>query len=70
MFIYRSFKKKRFEKDTHNLIESTKEIFGKDTVYFDISVKFRSVAGLRAIPDGFVIDLKKNIWHIIEGEKE
>jgi len=48
--------------------EHSKEIFGRDTVYFDISVTLRSLAGLAAKPDGFVIDLGKNEWYIVEVE--
>jgi predicted transport protein len=45
-----------------------KEIFGQDTIYFDINVTLRSLAGLGSKPEGFVIDLSKNEWYIVEVE--
>lgn len=56
-------------REFHPLVEEhSKDIFGYDIVYFDINVKLKSIAGLTAKPDGFVIDLTKNKWYIIEVE--
>jgi len=50
------------------IIEHSCEIFGKDTVYFDLKRKISSKAGFGTIPDGYVIDLKKNKLYLIEIE--
>jgi len=56
-------------KEFHPIIkEHSKEIFGKDTLYFDGSLTLKSVSGLGAKPDGFVLDLARNKWYIVEAE--
>jgi len=50
------------------VIEHSCEIFGKDTVYFDLKRKISSKSGFGTIPDGYVIDLKKNKLYLIEIE--
>jgi len=50
------------------VVEHSCEIFGKDTVYFDLKRKISSKAGFGTIPDGYVIDLKKNKLYLIEVE--
>jgi len=42
------------------VVEHSIEIFGKDTVYFDLKRKISSKSGRGTIPDGYVIDLKQN----------
>lgn len=51
------------------IIEHSKEIFGKDSVYFDRKHKLKSVSGVVSIPDGYVLSLSKPFrWYIVEGE--
>jgi len=50
------------------VVEHSLEIFGKDTVYFDLKRKISSKSGFGTIPDGYVIDLKKNKLYLIEVE--
>ncbi len=50
------------------VVEHALEIFGKDTVYFDLKRKISSKAGFGTIPDGYVIDLKKDKLYLIEVE--
>jgi predicted transport protein len=46
----------------------TKDIFGDDTIYLDIKKKVTSAEGISGIPDGFLIDFKKEKFYIIEFE--
>ena len=46
----------------------SKEIFGPDSIYFEIEHTLRSRAGIGAKPEGFVIDLKNEQWYIVEVE--
>ncbi len=50
------------------VVEHSGEIFGKNTVYFDLKRKISSKSGRGTIPDGYVIDLKKNKLYLIEVE--
>jgi predicted transport protein len=50
------------------VVEHATEIFGKDTVYFDLKRKISSKGGFGTIPDGYVIDLKQNKLYLIEVE--
>lgn len=49
--------------------EHAKDVFGEDSIYFDIKQKIKSPAGIGSIPDGYVItfeDMPK--WYIVEVE--
>lgn len=46
----------------------SKEIFGEDTLYFDVELKLESLGGKSAKPEGFVLDLKRNNWYVVEVE--
>lgn len=49
--------------------EHSKEIFGKDSIYFDSKHKLSSKSGVVSIPDGYVLSLSKpHKWYIVEGE--
>lgn len=49
--------------------EHTKDIFGKDSLYFDIKKKIKSKAGITSIPDGYVVSFTgRPHWHIVEVE--
>lgn len=60
---------KNEEKEFHPLVkEHSKEIFGKDSIYFDIKQRL-SRSGLRGIPDAYVITLNEpKVWYIVENE--
>ena len=49
--------------------EHAEDIFGEDSIYFDIKHKLKSKAGIGSIPDGFVIiPGDQSRWHIVEVE--
>jgi len=49
--------------------EHTKDIFGEQSIYFDIKHKLKSKAGIGSIPDGYVIIFgDQPQWHIVEVE--
>jgi predicted transport protein len=53
----------------HPIIKKlAKEIFGQDTVYLDSAITLKSLTGLGAEPDGFVIDPAKKELYIVEIE--
>ena len=57
------------EKQLEEMVkEHAKEIFGQDTVYFDLKQKIISKSGIGSIPDGYVIDLSRSAWYIVEVE--
>lgn len=58
------------ENEFHPMVkEHSKEIFGKDSVYFDVKHKLKSRSGIASIPDAYVITLSKPYkWYIVENE--
>lgn len=49
--------------------EHTEDIFGKQSIYFDIKKKLKSTSGICSIPDAYVINLDSTpTWHIVEIE--
>jgi predicted transport protein len=58
------------EKEFHPMVkEHSEEIFGEDSIYFDIKHKLTSKSGIAAIPDAYVITLSKPYeWYIVENE--
>ena len=50
------------------IIEHSKDIFGEDTLYFDIKKKLKSKSGIGSIPDAYLINPKTSSWSIIENE--
>ena len=58
------------EKDLEKHVkEHSKDIFGEDSIYFDIKQKIKSPAGIGSIPDGYVITLGDTpCWYIVEVE--
>ena len=58
------------EKEFHPMVRScSKEIFGEDSVYFDVRHKLSSKSGIAAVPDAYVITLSKPYeWYIVENE--
>ncbi len=66
--IYHLYNYKNENELERMVVEHSCEIFGKDTVYFDLKRKISSKAGFGTIPDGYVIDLKENKLYLIEVE--
>lgn len=58
------------EKEFHPMIkEHSKEIFGENSLYFDVKHKLRSRSGIGSIPDAYVVKLSKpHEWYVIENE--
>ena len=50
------------------VVEHAPEIFGTQTIYFDLKRKISSKSGFGTIPDGYVIDLKQDKLYLIEVE--
>jgi len=49
--------------------EHTKDLFGEDSIYFDLKQKLTSEAGVGSIPDGYVMTLSETPrWYVIEVE--
>jgi len=49
--------------------EHAEDIFGEDSIYFDIKHKLKTKAGIGSIPDGYVIIFgDEPHWHIVEVE--
>jgi predicted transport protein len=67
---YRLWTPKDEEKQFHPMIkEHFKEIFGSDSLYFDIRQTLKSKSGIGSIPDAYVITLSKPYqWYIVENE--
>ena len=58
------------EKEFEDMVkERSKEIFGENSVYFDLKHRLASKSGLVSIPDGYVISFSRPFeWYIVEGE--
>ncbi|MEM4713389.1 MAG: hypothetical protein QXQ61_02440 [Candidatus Bathyarchaeia archaeon] len=67
---YKLWKPKDEEREFHPIVkEHFKQIFGEDSIYFDIKYKLTSKSGITAIPDAYVITLSKPYaWYIVENE--
>jgi hypothetical protein len=66
---YKLWTPKDEEKEFHPLVRKySKEIFGNNTVYLDISPRLKSEAGIGSKPDGFVIDPINARLYIVEVE--
>ena len=67
---YKPWTPKDEEKEFHPLVKSqSKEIFGKDSIYFDVKTTLKSASGIGSIPDAYVIDLAEPYqWYVIENE--
>jgi len=49
--------------------ENSKELFGENTVYFDVKHVLKSASGIGSIPDAYVISLSKPVeWCVVENE--
>jgi hypothetical protein len=67
---YKLWTPKDEEKGFHPIVkEHSKEIFGKDSLYFDVKHKLKSKSGIGSIPDAYVITLSEPYeWYVVENE--
>jgi hypothetical protein len=67
---YRLWTPKDEEKEFHPMIrEHSKEIFGENSLYFDVRHVLKTAAGIGSIPDAYLIDLSKPYeWYVAENE--
>jgi len=67
---YRPWAPRDEEKEFHPLIrEHSKEIFGEDSLYFDVKHVLKTMSGIGSIPDAYVINLSKpSEWYVVENE--
>lgn len=67
---YKPWTPKDEEKEFHPLVKAqSKEIFGEDTIYFDVKTTLKSASGIGSIPDAYVINLAEpREWYVIENE--
>jgi hypothetical protein len=57
------------EKEFHPMVrEHSKEIFGENSIYFDVKLLLKSSSGIGSIPDAYAINFKPNEWYVIENE--
>lgn len=58
------------EREFHPMVKMhSEEIFGEDSIYFDVKHKLKSRSGIGSIPDAYVIKLSKPYeWYVIENE--
>lgn len=56
------------ENELENSIKfHAKELFGEDSIFFE-KKKLKSLSGIGSIPDGFVLDLKNEMFYVVEIE--
>lgn len=67
---YRPWTPKDEEKEFHPIIkEHSKEIFGENSLYFDVKHVLKTTSGIGSIPDAYVINLSKpSEWYVVENE--
>ena len=67
---YKPWTPKDEEKEFHPLVKSNStEIFGKDTIYFDVKTTLKTASGIGTIPDAYVIGLAEPYeWFVVEDE--
>lgn len=51
------------------VIEHGQELFGENAILFK-KKRLKGRGGVGSIPDAFVVDIDKKVWHIIEVELE
>lgn len=58
------------EKEFHPLIKKqSKEIFGKNSIYFDVKTTIKTASGIGSIPDAYVININEPVqWYVVENE--
>jgi len=67
---YKLWTPKDEEKEFHPMVKKhSKEIFGEDSIYFDVKHKLISKSGIGSIPDAYVITLSMHHkWYVVENE--
>lgn len=67
---YKLWTPKDEEKEFHPMIkEHSKEIFGDNSLYFDVKHILKSKSGIGSIPDAYVISLSEPYqWYVVENE--
>jgi hypothetical protein len=66
---YKLWTPKDEEKEFHPMIKKySKEIFGEDSLYFDIKHILKTISGIGTIPDAYVICLSRKEWYVVENE--
>ena len=67
---YRPWTPKDEEKEFHPMIrEHSKEVFGENSLYFDVKHVLKTTSGIGSIPDAYVINLSKPFeWYVVENE--
>ncbi|ORJ62518.1 DUF5655 domain-containing protein [Geothermobacter hydrogeniphilus] len=65
---YHLYKYKNENELERMIVEHSSEIFGSNTVYFDLKKKINSKSGFGTIPDGYIIDLNQDKLFLIEVE--
>jgi predicted small metal-binding protein len=66
---YELWTPKEEEKEFHPMIrEHSKEIFGNDSLYFDIKHTIKSKSKILSRPDAYAITLLEPEWYIVENE--
>ena len=55
--------------DFHSMVkEHYREIFGADSLYFDIRKNLKSRSKIGSIPDAYILDFKRDQWYVLEEE--
>lgn len=66
---YRLWTPKDEVKEFHPLVKKcSKDIFGEDSLYFEVRQILKSASGISSIPDAYVISPSKSEWYVVENE--
>jgi hypothetical protein len=66
---YKPWTPKDEEKEFHPMVRNcSKEIFGDDSLYFDVKHVLKTTSGIGSIPDAYVINLSKSELYVVENE--
>ncbi len=66
---YSLYRPKDERHDFHSMVkEHYKEIFGADSLYFDVGKKFKSKSKIGSIPDAYILDFSRGEWYVVEEE--
>ncbi|MEM3617343.1 MAG: hypothetical protein QXJ31_05465 [Candidatus Bathyarchaeia archaeon] len=66
---YKLWTPKDEEKEFHPLVRKCyKEIFGEDSLYFDVKHILKTASGIGSIPDAYVINLSRSELYVVENE--
>ena len=66
---YNLYRPKDETNDFHSMVkEHYKEIFGADSLYFDVRKNLKSKSKIGSIPDAYILDFCLGEWYVIEEE--